>query len=282
MARIDLSNKRFGKLLVIEYSHTTSDGRACWKCMCDCGKTTIVKAKYLLCGDTKSCGCLKQPNPDSYFLETKFGKLQPLEKIITDGVCYFKCICDCGAIVQISKSNLLQKNSTSCGCNKRYTEAELINKKFGWLLVKSIEHGKALCLCDCGKYVKVNCYDLASKNNTSCGCRRRTESILRWKARPYNKEHIIYLRRAISSSNRKKIYARDNFRCQICSRSNFLQMHHIIPVREDASLESIFDPKNCITLCRTCHLQIAHGKTTKDLDKNIQSFLLWQIQQKYK
>lgn len=60
--RIDLTGKRFGKLTVIEYSHTERNGneiRAYWKCKCDCGNETTVKGKELKSGNTKSCGCLK-------------------------------------------------------------------------------------------------------------------------------------------------------------------------------------------------------------------------------
>lgn len=55
--RKDLSGQTFGKLKVIEYSHTTNK-RAFWKCRCECGNEHIAMGKYLICGDTRSCGCL--------------------------------------------------------------------------------------------------------------------------------------------------------------------------------------------------------------------------------
>lgn len=48
---------RFGRLVVQKYSHS-ENYRAMWLCECDCGnKDVIIKGKYLLNGDTKSCGC---------------------------------------------------------------------------------------------------------------------------------------------------------------------------------------------------------------------------------
>ena len=50
---IDLSGKKFGKLLVVKYL-----GSSKWKCKCECGNETIVRSDYLKTGHTQSCGCL--------------------------------------------------------------------------------------------------------------------------------------------------------------------------------------------------------------------------------
>lgn len=55
---IDLTNQVFGKLTVLEYSH--SDGNnAFWKCQCQCGNEIIVSSNALRRKHTQSCGCLK-------------------------------------------------------------------------------------------------------------------------------------------------------------------------------------------------------------------------------
>lgn len=64
--RIDLTGKRFGKLLVTGFSHTpqTNGGNsrhAYWHCTCSCGEPCVVPAYALKIGNTKSCGCLKRP-----------------------------------------------------------------------------------------------------------------------------------------------------------------------------------------------------------------------------
>ena len=55
----DLTNQKFGKLTVISRAENAKDGRAQWLCKCECGKTKVINGKYLLNGETKSCGCLK-------------------------------------------------------------------------------------------------------------------------------------------------------------------------------------------------------------------------------
>lgn len=55
---IDLIGRRFGKLVVISRAENSKDDRSMWLCKCDCGKEKIIKGKYLLNGNTKSCGCL--------------------------------------------------------------------------------------------------------------------------------------------------------------------------------------------------------------------------------
>jgi hypothetical protein len=49
---------KFGRLTVLEYAGNTSKRRTLWKCMCDCGKQTIVLRNSLVRGSTKSCGCM--------------------------------------------------------------------------------------------------------------------------------------------------------------------------------------------------------------------------------
>ena len=53
----DLSNQRFGKLIALNFLE--KNNRIYWKCQCDCGGFTIVKASHLKEGNIQSCGCLK-------------------------------------------------------------------------------------------------------------------------------------------------------------------------------------------------------------------------------
>jgi len=54
----DLTDQRFGRLLVIERSTNGKGGETRWLCKCDCGNTSIVYKQSLISGQTKSCGCL--------------------------------------------------------------------------------------------------------------------------------------------------------------------------------------------------------------------------------
>lgn len=56
MRLIDLTGKRFGKLIVIK-KEKPKNKHTMWLCKCDCGKEKIVGASELKRGTTKSCGC---------------------------------------------------------------------------------------------------------------------------------------------------------------------------------------------------------------------------------
>lgn len=55
---LDLTGKRFGRLLVVSQGQRTSHGRVTWVCLCDCGNTETVRSHSLTKGETQSCGCL--------------------------------------------------------------------------------------------------------------------------------------------------------------------------------------------------------------------------------
>ena len=57
---IDLTGKRFGRLIVIEISEERRSNGSCkWLCKCDCGNEKVIVGDYLKRGDVKSCGCLR-------------------------------------------------------------------------------------------------------------------------------------------------------------------------------------------------------------------------------
>lgn len=55
---IDLTGKRYGKLLVVRRKGSRN-GKAMWECSCDCGNKSIVSTGDLNSGKTQSCGCVK-------------------------------------------------------------------------------------------------------------------------------------------------------------------------------------------------------------------------------
>lgn len=59
MKRIDLTNKRFERLIVLKYSHTRNNNLF-WLCKCDCGNVCIANGHDLRDGKIKSCGCFNR------------------------------------------------------------------------------------------------------------------------------------------------------------------------------------------------------------------------------
>ena len=54
----DITGAHFGRLVVTEFVGSNGE-QAMWKCLCECGKTTILPAGEIVSGHTKSCGCRK-------------------------------------------------------------------------------------------------------------------------------------------------------------------------------------------------------------------------------
>ena len=63
MSRVtDLTDRKFGRLTVIQRSGSNKDGRATWLCMCECGEISVKTGKLLLNGHCRSCGCGEYEN----------------------------------------------------------------------------------------------------------------------------------------------------------------------------------------------------------------------------
>lgn len=57
---IDLTDKVFGRLTVINRAKNAKQGQARWSCICICGNNTVSTSRSLLVGTTRSCGCLNK------------------------------------------------------------------------------------------------------------------------------------------------------------------------------------------------------------------------------
>src|SRR5574344_527323 len=58
--RVDLTNQRFGRLLVLSKYDVVGKGETRWLCQCDCGNKCVVSRGGLKGGKTQSCGCLQK------------------------------------------------------------------------------------------------------------------------------------------------------------------------------------------------------------------------------
>lgn len=189
----DLTGKRFGRLTVISRAENRKDGKARWKCLCDCGKETIVYAYSLKRGNTKSCGCIRSEDLTGkrFGHLTVIGKAEPY--ITPKGVecIQWLCRCDCGNERKVVSNHLLSGRTDNCGCKtgERISESNIIDltgQRFGKLTVlKRIENKKYkdreriqwLCKCDCGNTTKATTPSLRSGNKSSCGCLGRSDII---------------------------------------------------------------------------------------------------------
>ena len=135
---LDLTGKRFGKLVAISYSSGSRHNEGVWLCKCDCGKDTFVSSANLRTGNTKSCGCLVMKD----ITGERFGKLTVIEYAGLDArkEALWLCRCDCGTEKVINGCALRRGNIVSCGCKspnyKHGMRTSLIYKKHAEMLYR--------------------------------------------------------------------------------------------------------------------------------------------------
>ncbi|SHK70381.1 hypothetical protein [Hespellia stercorisuis] len=135
---LELTGKRFGKLLVLEATELRKDGSVVWKCQCDCGNLYYQTARNLVRGFSTHCGCSRKKRDKVYYKDLtgqRFHRLSVLSmtsKRTNSGSIVWHCCCDCGNEVDVSESELVHGNRKSCGCRKEETGYELIQyRHFG-------------------------------------------------------------------------------------------------------------------------------------------------------
>ena len=57
---IDLTGKKFGRLVVLERAENDWNKNPRWRCRCECGREVIVLGHLLRNGNTTSCGCFSR------------------------------------------------------------------------------------------------------------------------------------------------------------------------------------------------------------------------------
>lgn len=126
----NLTGKTFGQLTVLYRVKNEGATRgAKWRCECSCPEHTLVDvlASNLKKGHTTSCGCVQKKRASQTHIRNligqRFGKL----KVISQGMGYTSpsgktkkstwiCECDCGKVVEIEGTSLVQGQTQSCGC----------------------------------------------------------------------------------------------------------------------------------------------------------------------
>ncbi len=156
---IDLVGNRYGKLVVIseEQPIVWRNGKKTrrFKCLCDCGNTTIVPFSAIVYGITKSCGCLRgkrkksqknteparqefgshSPPVSGYehsearkkekhhnMVGNRYGMLTVIRRAekpwpdMSNHLKFWECVCDCGNYRVVFQGNLTTGHTRSCGC----------------------------------------------------------------------------------------------------------------------------------------------------------------------
>jgi hypothetical protein len=212
---IDLTGRRFGKLVVTSVGNRLARGIWSWKCLCDCGNECEVRGNSLTTGNTVSCGChtkqLRQIfgkiNVKENLAGKRFGRWLVLRryKNTEDGRYRWICRCDCEAIKAVMAQALRNGDSVSCGCYMREKARQPKGEKA-------------------------------------------------WNYNPELTAEERIARRDIPSNDRwrMKILERDNYTCQKCNkRGGRLIAHHLEGWNRARDMRFIVS--NGVTLCRKCH-----------------------------
>jgi len=132
MAKLNLLNKTFGKLIVEKATEKRNkSGEVILVCKCECGTYNYVSTHHLTSNHTSSCGrCIRT----SDFTNLKQGMIRVLGKSKfrkTYGnakrpATFWDCQCDCGNSCVMPTCRLLGKHPLSCGCVRSSIGEKLI------------------------------------------------------------------------------------------------------------------------------------------------------------
>lgn len=210
---IDLTGKKFGRLLVLRRNGETKHGDPLWETRCECGTEKLISGISLREGRTQSCGCWNAELVKERGIKNtkdltgqRFGRyivIEKLDKRTNSGGVIFLCRCDCGQEKEVSGYVLLSGAVVSCGCVGRENRI---------------------------------------KSNTTHGLSKT----------PEYRRYIANKRREQDSqwTVEMEIVLRDLQReCVICGSRDELTTDHVLPFSKGYSLQ----PGNCVILCKSCN-----------------------------
>lgn len=130
---VDLRGRRFGKLTVDHFvAGGGGNNGAYWSCRCDCGEDTVVRAKDLSLGTTKSCGCARTAGASAAARARRGGCVATVVAGERYGLLtvreaagfrhrrrVYLCDCDCGNESTVVGSLLRTGQTRSCGCLRK-------------------------------------------------------------------------------------------------------------------------------------------------------------------
>jgi len=131
----NLVGKRFSLLTVTERYGVNSSNHVTWRCVCECGKTSVHTGNNLHAGHSKSCGCLKHRRIAEDLSGKRFGRLTAVSLVSTRrGVARWACACRCGKRSTVPAGHLKSGHTKSCGClvsevSRKHAKKKLAGKK---------------------------------------------------------------------------------------------------------------------------------------------------------
>ena len=207
---------------------------------------------------------------------------------------FYRCLCFCGNIKTVRKSDYVRNFVTSCGClTNTLIKTKLIKEikvgtEYGFLTVvnrtdiKSTEGYKYICKCSCGNSLAVYANRLKRGETKSCGCSSNKLNSLNngGTGIPYE---LLELSKTIRVCKEYKNFvasclSRSNMRSEISGKMDeILHVHHINSVsflirnynlnKENYLFCSeLFSPDNAIVLTESEH-RLFHSKYGKSSSK---------------
>jgi hypothetical protein len=181
----EISKKKFGKLLIKNPQNVMPGSAKKIQWICDCGKETTSSIRYVLSGNTKSCGRCNLISADE-IIHRKFGKLKIkyLQDIKPGSQKKIDWICDCGRETTVKIAYIMRGEITSCGHCNEIPAKEIIKQKFGKLRIKTANNllpgsmKKVEWVCDCGNNHVAIIKNVISGTTKSCG--HCNESVQSW------------------------------------------------------------------------------------------------------
>ena len=236
---IDLTNERFGKLVVIKKRGKDKHGHIEWLCKCDCGEETIATTSDLRRGHVKSCGCLGGKLKD--LTGNKFGKLTVLKQYNNknDTHSYWICQCECGNITKpIMGKDLTSGAIKSCGCFRKEKTKEMASERWKDEEYRTNHSGE--------NHWNYNSDLTEEEREERASDRRNNSNFKRWS---------------------KKVKEQANYICDCCGKQGYnLHSHHLNGWNKFK--EQRYDLENGVCLCESCHKEFhklyGKGDNTKE------------------
>jgi hypothetical protein len=146
-----LINTKIGKWTVISKADKPKNVHTpaiYYNCICDCGTNQIIRKSSLSDGHSRSCGCLRLEEEESFRLNIIGQKINQLVVLSLQDTrqrgsdIHYNCLCDCGKLSVVQRNNLLSGHTKTCGCLTYI--ADTVEKSFKqWMIGQYIKSARS-------------------------------------------------------------------------------------------------------------------------------------------